>query len=112
MIVAQVGVMLAALAIESHVHESIIYSGPIFAATGLCIAVMAYRQRDVYAVCFGVSAVGLTLLVVTLINFYGWGPSQGDLPITRLSLAYAAIAIPVAVWLFLHNGNPAAQTET
>ena len=103
MLALQVVVILGALAVEAYKHETITVSGPVFAITGLCIAVIAYRQHDVSATYFGASAIAFTSLIVFLINFNGWIPAQGDRPITLLSLAYSAIALPLAGRLLLHR---------
>ena len=93
-------VILASLAVEAYEHESIVGSGPVFSLTGLCLAVVAYRQRDWAAVGLGASAVGFALVIVFLINYNGWGPAQGDRPITLLAFGYALVALPVA-WQLL-----------
>ncbi len=94
-------VILISLAVEAIQHETITGIGPVISLVGLAIAVHAKRRRDVAALVFGASPIALSLLVVFLINFNGWGPPQGDQPITLLAWIYSALALPVALWLIL-----------
>ena len=57
--VLQMVVIVCSLAIEAYEHESIVGSGPVFAIVGLVISVFAYRQTDMLAFPFGISAIAL-----------------------------------------------------
>ena len=93
--------IVASLAVEAYEHESIIGSGPVLSLVGLAIAILAFRGRDHFAMVFGGSAIAFALLIVFLINYNSWSPSQGNQPITIMSFTYAACALPVSAWLVL-----------
>ncbi len=103
LIALQTFVMILALALESYEHETIAFTGQIFTIVGLIIVVVAQRHHDRPAMLFGWSAFMFALLIVFLINYNSWSPAQGDRPITILSFAYAAFALPTSVWLALHS---------
>lgn len=88
-------VMVGALTLETFEHQTIVVSGLVFSLCGFVIAVAAFRLGDWVGTVFGGSAVALSLWIVFLINFNGWGPAQGDRPITLMIWLYALIAIPV-----------------
>lgn len=96
----QVVVIICSLAVETYKHESIVGSGPIFSLIGLCLAVLSIRQRNIPAFVFGLSAIVLTGSVVFLINYNGWGPPEGDGPITLIVWLYSLFAVPAAWFLF------------
>lgn len=109
LIVLQSFVIVISLAVEAYEHESIIGSGPIFSAVGLAIAICAFRQRDYIATLFGSSAIAFASLIVFLINYNSWGPPEGNQPITILSCAYAACALPMSAWLVIAKRRTAAN---
>lgn len=102
-------VIVISLAIESYEHKSIVGSGQVFSALGLAIAICAYRHRDYVATLFGGSAIAFVLLIVFLVNYNAWSPSEGDRPITLLSFAYAACALPMSAWLVSPKRKSAAM---
>ena len=102
LIALQAFVMILALTLEAYEHETIVCTGQILTIVGLVIAVVAQRHHDRPAMLFGGSAFMFALLIVFLINYNSWLPAQGDRPITILSFAYAALALPAAVWLSMH----------
>lgn len=104
LIALQAVVIVLALALESYEHETIVGTGQILTLVGLLIAVVAQRNGDRAAMLFGSSAFMFALLIVFLINYNSWLPAQGDRPITILSFAYAAFAVPIAVWLAIRPG--------
>ena len=99
LIAIQAGVIAVGLVVESYQHESIVGSGPIFAALGLAILIVGAKFRDRSAMLFGGSAIAFATLIVFLINYYSWGPPQGDKPITIMSLVYASVALPFSAWI-------------
>jgi drug/metabolite transporter (DMT)-like permease len=105
LLMLQAVVIVVSLVYESVQHESIIFSGPIFALVGVLIAIMAFRERNSAAIIYGCSAVAFALLIVLLINYNRWSPAQGDLPITLLALGYAAVSFPVSFWLLSRRGR-------
>ncbi len=109
LIILQAFVIVASLAVEAYEHESIVGSGPIFSLVGLWIAIIASRKRDHAAMLFGGSAIAFSALIVFLINYNSWSPNQGNLPITLLSFAYAAFALPVSSWLALTRSRAAGN---
>ena len=86
------------LGVEAYEHETIIGSGPVLFLVGLALSIVAFRSGDILFSVIGVSAMLLCALVVFLINFFGWGPPQGDAPITMISWIYSAVVVPVIVW--------------
>jgi hypothetical protein len=102
LIALQAVVIVLALALESYEHETIVGTGQLLTLVGLVIAAVAQRHHDRLAMLFGGSAFLFALLIVFLINYNSWSPAQGDQPITILSFAYAAFALPTAVWLAIH----------
>ncbi|WP_153559322.1 hypothetical protein [Roseimaritima sediminicola] len=44
-------------------------------------------------------------VVVFLINYNGWGPPEGNRPITLMAFTYAALLLPTAAWLVFAPGR-------
>jgi hypothetical protein len=99
LILVQAFVIFMSLVVETYHHQSIVVSGPIFSLFGLAITILALRNRDRAAVAFGGSAIFFASLIVFLINFNSWTPTQGNGPITILLFVYAAFALPTSAWL-------------
>lgn len=86
--------VVAGLAAETYHHETIVFAGPFLFLSGLAVFRCGVRDGNRWAATVGGSAAGLCLLIVLLINLNGWGPADGDAPITFLIWAWTSVAGP------------------
>ncbi|MEQ9407060.1 MAG: hypothetical protein RIK87_05015 [Fuerstiella sp.] len=88
-------VIVAGVVLETVDHETIVGMGPVLFITGLSVLVLALRHHDRPCAVLGGSAMALCLLIVFLINYLGWGPAQGDKPITVIVWCYTIVTLPL-----------------
>ncbi len=84
--------------------ESILWSGPTVTVLGL-LSMATLRQRSEFplAVIYGLSGPLLSVCVGVLINVRGWSPADAQVPVSLISLVYAVVATPLAVFVLRHT---------
>lgn len=90
--------IICGLIAEAYEHETIVGSGPVLFLVGATLFVLALRLRQILTAVIGALSVLVCVLVVFLINYNGWGPVEGDAPITVIIWVYAFIVVPLSVW--------------
>lgn len=93
-----IGVSLAWVSIES-----IIFTGALFAPTGLLVTACALRCGNQIGIIYGLSAPLLSLAVFILINYNGWSPHGAYWPVNSILSAYGFLALSIAIPLTLQN---------
>lgn len=89
---------------------SVYVTGPIFSFAGLCVSIIAYRQRNIIGLIFGSSAVVFTCFIWFLIDYIPLTPAQAKMPVTFLSVGYAAVtALPLLYALFTRMEKQKAE---
>ena len=94
-------IVVGGLVFEAIDHENIVGIGPLLFLVGLCVSGVAARTNCSAGVWFGLSAIGFCGFVVLLINLCGWGPAEGDLPISMLAYLYSFVMAPIAYRLLV-----------
>lgn len=97
----QIAVIVPFIAANLYYIFSVYVTGPVFSFAGLCVSVIAYRQRNIIGLIFGSSAIVFTCFVWFLIDYIPWTPPQAKMPVAFLSVGYAAVtALPLFYALF------------
>jgi hypothetical protein len=110
--ILQVAVIGPFIAANLYYIFSVCVTGPIFSFAGLCVSVIAYRQRNIIGLIFGSSAIVFTCFIWLLIDYIPWTPAQAKMPVAFLSVAYAAFtALPLFYVLFTRMEKQKAEEQ-
>ena len=102
----QVAVVIIGLAAEYFHIETIVISGAILFLAGFTMAVIGFRRRKTDAALHGVLAAAFALFVFGLINILHWSPSEADRPVKMMSIGFAVVALPTAIWIARRPDDP------
>lgn len=75
-----IGVVVATLIAVAEI-ESIVASGPILSATGLILAILAYRRKRTLTLYYALGAPTVSLFCFAIISGLHWGPGRAHFPI-------------------------------
>ena len=78
--------------------ESIVVTGPVFAAVGLAVACGWIASRDASILVFGLSAGIVSLFLLMLIALLKWSPSDAQFPVPLILLGYEVVVVPVGLF--------------
>ncbi|MBC8872871.1 MAG: hypothetical protein H8E44_25840 [Planctomycetes bacterium] len=77
--------------------ESIVGTGPVFSVLGLVVCIGWIYSRSLATFVFGLSAIVISLFVLTLIVGLHWSPGEASVPVPLILLAYEAVIVPVGL---------------
>ncbi len=84
---------------------TIVASGALLLVIGIVICFLAVRTSDRSSGYLGASSIVLCVVVVSLINIFSWSPESATKPVTMISLAYAILAVPLALYIGFRTDN-------
>jgi hypothetical protein len=85
-----VGSALAPLEIES-----ILATGPVLAALGVYLVILAARSGCTRTALLGMCHIAITVGTFLLINLAGWGPDPARLPVSMIAVIYTVATVPL-----------------
>ncbi len=111
LVVVQVVGILVAVCLAVRDIESIMVSGPVVSVIGLLVGLMSLRRYDGVGLLFGLSALSMSVLCLSVIYGLEWGPHEAALPISCLLIAYAILSLPAGAVAFRRLRRPPIATR-
>ncbi len=76
--------------------ESVLVTGSIVFLSGI-ISFWCGWRRYTRLTCLAVANCGIVLLFVALVNLFGWGPPDAEIPFALMGTAFAAMTLPAII---------------
>ncbi|WP_430451975.1 hypothetical protein [Rhodopirellula europaea] len=89
--------------------DTILFSGPLLAASSLSLVLLGLRCNDRLIANYGYSGLAFIALVATMIIANDWGPPNARKPVQLMTVCYAIAAMAVTVRFTFRGINKAKR---